>query len=212
MQIYTRGPEAKEDFLKVLTRLAKNEKYREHNLQKLTHKHRIEMLCQKNRPKRIEVDFEVGDSFIGYRKYYFRQVGIPWRVGQTDFDEKQTHMLYSSVWMDLIKDMLFRGELSDDTVVPGYYLQLGFVSPHYDLASLNAFDKDSLQLTTSMADLLFKVEEDLCIDDKVIDHLHAKWSQTKIYPDEGEYFCDADDPAETYMKRVEMFIEVTDLL
>ena len=211
MQIYTRGPEAKEDFLKVLTRLAKNEKYREHNMQKLTYKHRLDMLCQKNRPKRIDLDAELGDSFIGYRKYYFRQVGIAWRAGLTELDEKQTHVVYSSVWLDLIKDMLFRGELSDDAVVPGYYQHLGFVAPQYDLASFNVFDKDSLQLASAMADLLFKVEEDLCIDDKVMELLHPKWSQTKIHPDEGEYFCSSDEPAETYMKRVGMFIEVTDL-
>lgn len=195
----------------MLTRLAKNEKYREHNVQKLTYKHRVEILCQKNRPKRIAVDREMGDCFIGYRKYYFRQVGIPWRVGFTGLDEKQSHVTYSSVWLDLIKDMLFRGELSDEGTDPGYYLQLGFVSPQYDLASLNSFDKQSLQQTSAMADLLFKVEEDLCIDDKVMDAVHLKWAQTKIYPDEGEYFCDAEEPAETYLKRIEMFMEVTDL-
>ena len=186
----------------------KVEKAREAAERKKTFKYRIASLCAKNEPREADKVKSKGKEMTGYKGFLFQQVGLEWRTGRTRQDGAGQEVVYESVWMDMVKEMLYRGNLSEEEGNVGYYQFLKITEPVFiDTSEYMCYDDLSVDLAVVVARFAAKVEDDVMIDEKVVDGLHAEWANHPIDEREGEYFCshNGDSTAE-YLRRIEMFI------
>ena len=177
----------------------KEEKIREYEIKmgmnqpEYHYKKKLEKLFRSREPVEILKPSGKGDKSIGYKHYIYRMVGFEWRAGSITKAAKGNGLVYSSYWMDQIKELVYH-ESDSFEFDPGYYKYLEIVPPSkIPLDEYRYLPREHSQTAHCILQMVAKQEEDFVLDEKLFEDIHLI-SRPRLMSGEGlePHVCDVN--------------------
>jgi len=164
-------------------------------------KKHIHELCNLNLPRELTKDMARLNEPIGYKDYTRYSAGLEWRVGKVYVPTGENSLQYKSIWMDMIKRLLFCKtlELSGD---PGYYSHFKIYAEPLESKLIDSLviPAQEVDILESMNSIYSRCLEDINIEERIVKGLHCGGDSLLGVPGKQTELIDFDLEAEKIYK------------
>lgn len=128
------------------------------------YKELIKKAAKSREPRRIGIDEEMFNLYIGYRFYIYGNTAFEIRAGEIFENlEGNPRLVYKSYWLEMISKMVLTPEL-DCQSNPGYYSFFEISQSELNYNDFAELDEENQSIAVAMSQMFDKIVEDVNID------------------------------------------------